>query len=191
MHKKTEWGAFLTIFHRARKSGLLGWKECTNYNSYLITGLDKVDAFPDNPFASYIERFAKDVIESGYIVLVGTSFNDYHLNPFLANVISVVPSLKIICVTKWNTKPIKEWFPLGGGDNILFIPFILFKDSIKVKANLDPYQELDERLDNSKALLDRNVYAILTEHFLLYTKGTEEFYKESDIELLWQKASTT
>lgn len=157
-----------------------------HYNTYLITGLDKIDAFPNNPFASYIQRFGKDIIDSDYIALVGTSLNDHHLRSFLTNALSV-SSKKILFVTKADTTSIRNCFTYGG-DNVFFDLVTLFRDPITVRTS--PYGDaLQEHFNRLSSSLDSNGYGMLANHVLLYIKGTEEFYKEPDIEVLWEKAS--
>jgi len=76
------------------------------FNTYLITGLDKIEAFPNNPFSSYFYRFSKDVIESNCIVIIGTSLSDDHIKSILRNYLAN-PDSKVIFVTDTTSDKIR------------------------------------------------------------------------------------
>jgi len=151
-----------------------------HYNTYFITGLDKIDAFSLNPFASYIHRFGKDIIESKYIVLIGLSLKDYHLNAFLTNAI-YISNKKIIFVTKSDAERIKDALS-GIGDNLILKLWTLFKDTVSVNMHSreDPFKT---HLENLYQSLSQNGFGKLTNHIILYIKGVEDFYKEKN--LIW------
>ena len=69
-----------------------------HYNTYLVSGLEKIDAFYDDPFSTYMLRYSRDIIESEYIVFIGMSLIDYHVNLFFNR--RAMPKKKVIFVTK-------------------------------------------------------------------------------------------
>jgi len=154
-----------------------------HYNTYLVTGLDKIDSFAENPFASYLHRFGKDIIESNCIIMVGLSLGDHHLNAFMTNA-TLISDKKLLFVTKTDVATIKNYFQVPSPNgNIIFRLWTLFRDSITVtpRQGSDPFQEHLESLYDS---LSSKGYGKLTNHILLYIKGTEEFYKEDIKSLL-------
>ncbi len=55
-------------------------------NTYLVTGLDKIDAFSAQPFSSYMFRFARDIEEADVIFIIGYSLRDSHIDHLLSNI---------------------------------------------------------------------------------------------------------
>lgn len=155
-----------------------------HYNTYIATGLDKIDAFSLNPFASYIHRFGKDIIESDYIVLVGVSLNDYHLNSFLTNALFLqVPNKKIVIVTYMDINEVRKKLNIESKENLLIKIIDFFNESIILENNINGnlierckkyYKSLNNCLENKG-------YAKLSENIVLYIKGTEEFYNEESL----------
>ncbi len=154
-----------------------------HYNTYLVTGLDKIDSFTENPFASYLHRFGKDIIESDFIIMVGLSLGDHHLNAFMTNA-TLISDKKLLFVTKTDVATVKNYFHvLSPNGNIIFRLWTLFRDSITVtpRQGGNPFQDHLESLYDSLA---SKGYGKLTNHIMLYIKGTEEFYKEDIRSLL-------
>jgi hypothetical protein len=152
----------------------------SNYNTYLVTGLDKVTGFARNPFASYVHRFAKDIISSDYIVLLGTSLSDEHLNSFLMNALYISDAKRIVFVTKGSAEHIPGLCDL----------WRIFRDWTTVDASPDPYQSYDAAQRRFWTSCQESGRGMLSDHILVYTKGTEGFYKEPDLEILWQSAAS-
>jgi len=150
-----------------------------HYNTYLVTGLDKIDSFTENPFASYLHRFGKDIIESDYIALIGLSLGDHHLNAFMTNA-TYISNKKLFFVTKTDVDTIKNYFQYTNPNgNIIFRLWTLFRDSITVTPRQGsgpfPFQEHLKSLYDSLA---SKGYGKLTNHITLYVRGTEKFYEE-------------
>ena len=156
-----------------------------HYNTYLITGLDKIDAFSLNPFSSYIHRFSKDVIESDYIVLVGVSLSDYHLNSFLTNALFISGQnkyKKIIIVTKLSIVETESRLKIeNNSDSNLIIKIIsFFKDPITIPKN-DGIEFKIETYYESILLNLKKGHTKISDNIVLYIKGTEEFYNEESL----------
>ncbi len=172
-------GLFDAIITNRTKYWTFGMKGI-HYNTYLVTGLDKIDAFSLNPFASYIHRFGKDIIESSYIILIGLSLIDYHLNAFLTNSL-FISDKRIIFVTKSDVDTIIDKLS-EGRYSLIHKLWTLFKDAVSLNINYeeDPFKKHRENLRKS---LSQNGFGKLTDHIVLYIKGVENFYKEKN--LIW------
>ncbi|WP_291493509.1 hypothetical protein [Desulfurella sp.] len=166
----------------SKNEGSKGW----HYNTYLITGLDKMVAFSVNPFASYIHKFAVDVSKAEFIVIVGASLNDYHLNSFLVNSVGITGS-KIIFVTKSteeNLEILESSYKKGNEENKnknknknenenenIFVNLVaMTRDGI-------PLGKREEPIEGNSEKLKEEGFARLSDNIAVFTKGTEEFYK--------------
>jgi len=55
-------------------------------STYLVTGLDKIDAFSAQPFSSHMFRFARNIEEADVIFIIGYSLQDSHNDHLLSNI---------------------------------------------------------------------------------------------------------
>lgn len=63
--------------------GYLRWgSKGIHYNVSITSGLEKFESLYENPYACYIQRLSEDVMESDYIVFIGSGLGDYHINLF-------------------------------------------------------------------------------------------------------------
>jgi hypothetical protein len=151
-----------------------------HYNVSLTSGLEKLDSFYDNPYACYIQRFSKDLMESEYIVFIGSGLGDMHVNLFATTAWRVVNGYikdieslsdlwrwpderrKIIIVTQHKAvADVKELLMTDIGRGL----FDLFKEGIS----------WDGEADSS---LKSNGYANINRDLFLYLNGTEKFFSE-------------
>lgn len=145
-----------------------------HFNTYLVTGLDKIDAFAENPFAAYVHRYIKDSLEANCIVIVGTSLRDYHLNSFLVNFTVFDKYKKIVLVTtKQDLK-----YDLSDYENSI-ITKILEITGISIS------EEIKNKLDKFQDPANIKTIEYISENLCVYTNGVKNFYK---LLLLIQKA---
>lgn len=140
-------------------------------NTSLITGLDKFDAFSRNPFASYFQRFGKDIIESQSIVVLGSSLHDDHLNTLLINYF-IQSGKKVIYVTKMCIDQIKRCLSHSRptDENPILELTSLFE------KNYFSYQRTwDEHVNELCESVNKNGYGKLTDYVVLYACGSENF----------------
>ncbi len=159
-----------------------------HYNTYLISGLNKIDAFYSNPFACYTHRFSKDVLESDYIVVIGCSLDDDHLILFLKNTLAYSKK-KILFVTKEKTEPDKDLFhqPFIDKFNKTWV-----KSGDKLILSLDSMDiELPKFFKQLNNNFIQNGFGHMVNNVFMYLKGAEEFYKITDIDDLFTLISET
>jgi hypothetical protein len=166
------------------RSGIKG----IHYNVHITSGYEKFDGFYDNPYAYYIQRFSKDVMESRYIVFVGGGLGDNHITLFASNAWRLAnggaPDISDASDRDkywWETEAkeltkrkiiivdyLREDYPdfLNQQPNLKKL-FGLFKEGIPI--NFAP--------GNENVILKENGYANFKTWFL-YLKGTEQFFKE-------------
>lgn len=150
-----------------------------HFNTWLITGLDKVDAFGVNPFAAYFHRFAIDVAEAECIILIGTSLLDVHLNSMIANAITL--GARLLFVTLMQPREIQDAFRHPSTPpNILLRLWELSNDrlTLKDKSGGDRFEG---HIDRVCANLEEKGYARLTNNVAIYTSGAEAFFEQDDV----------
>ena len=150
------------------------------YNTYLITGLDKIGAFPNNPFSAYFYRFSRDIVESNCIVIIGTSLSDDHLKLLLRNYL-VKPQNKVIFVTSIEPNKIRNTESERQDKIIMKLTAFFTNDSFSVKrhpfdSKIDPFEERYNDLANS---VERVGYARLTNNVAIYANGSRSFFENS------------
>ena len=139
----------------------------TTYNTYLITGLDKIEAFANNPFSAYFYRFAKDLIESDCIVIMGASLSDDHLNSFLRNYFAE-PKNKIIFVTLLEPTRIRRDKSLTN-----LMSFFTYDPS-----SINPINGFDDLASS----VEQVGFGRLTNNVALYGNGSKSFFENGDPE---------
>lgn len=168
------------------KEGLKG----IHYNVSLINGMEKFESFYDNPYACYMVRFSKDVMESEYIIFVGSGLGDHHINLFATTAYRLVhgyacdpqnifrlwkPDVgckKIIIVTSGREELLNtnetclDFLVQRSIDGSLRL-FKLLKEGISVNDSLG----VDSCLRN-------NGYANINRGLFLYLNGTKDFFSE-------------
>ncbi len=159
-----------------------------HYNTYFISGLKKIDAFYSNPFACYMHRFSKDILESDYIVVIGCSLDDDHLILFLLNTLTYSKK-KILFVTKEVAEKDKDLFNQPFIDKFIKA-WHKSGDVLKIPLNSADF-DLSHHWDQSNKNLINNGFAKISNNVFMYIKGTEEFYKISSIEDLFVSISET
>ncbi len=156
-----------------------------HYNTYIVSGLDKIDAFYSNPFSCYMHRFSRDMLEADYIVVIGTSLNDEHLNLFFKNSLAY-SNKKIIFVGK-RTIP-QGWRILEDLEFQKEMSKMWYISGDKLSLPLDSVERtLPKHFENINRNLVDNGYGQITSNVFMYTKGVEEFYKVGDIEALLEE----
>jgi hypothetical protein len=149
------------------------------YNTYLITGLDKIDAFEKFPFNAYLHKFGKDVIESDLIIILGVSLGDGHLNAFLTN--SLFIDNKRIIIVDYETLDEalnKLSYPFSG--STLTKAWILFNDSktfaLREGERVD--DKFREHQETMKKDLETKRFTKITNNITFYIKGVRDFLRE-------------
>jgi len=146
----------------------------THYDSYFITGLDKINGFSNLPFSAYLHKLGKDIIESDCIIMAGISLNDYHVNIFLSNALAV-SNKEIVFVTKDDVKHIINSFKKGTDSTTIRL-WTLTRDYATNLGEVS-FGDYLEKINDS---FQRNGFAKITNNIKIYIKGFEEFIKESN-----------
>jgi len=148
-----------------------------HFNRYLITGLDKIDAFSENPFAGYIHRISKDISEANSIVLIGTSLNDYHLNSFLVNSLVISKNAEIVFVTTKNS--IKEFISStleSANESLIARIWDITRDEmIEMVKRREELRKLIQKLENRVEEAENSIINF-SKHIKIFGGGTEKFY---------------
>ncbi len=71
----------------------------THYNTWLISSLEKMEAFAQVPFSTYFYRLGRDIAEAEVTLAIGTSLGDIHINAYISNIVSTLGKT-IVFVTK-------------------------------------------------------------------------------------------
>lgn len=151
-----------------------------HHNVSITSGLEKLDSFYDNPYSCYIQRFSKDVMESDYIVFIGSGLGDMHVNLFVTTSWMVVNGVaddidnccglwmrpdeqrKIIIVTEQNApKNLSDLSMTDFGRSL----YGIFKEGIS--SGEEAFGSLKE-----------NGYSNINRDIFLYLKGTKQFFSE-------------
>jgi hypothetical protein len=152
-----------------------------HYNGFLTSGWEKFESFYDNPYACYIQRFARDVIESKYIVFVGSSLGDQHINLWATNAWRLANgyaeekcNLSLISERSVDEKKmiIVTWDKVGR----TFREFLL--TSPIGRPLYDLFKESISSCARSDSSLKTNGYADINAGFRLDLNGTEKFFSE-------------
>jgi hypothetical protein len=159
-----------------------------HYNVHVTSGLEKHESLYDNPYACYILRFSEDIVESEYIVFIGSSLGDPHITRVVTAVwrmamgddeppknmlrlrkLEVGIRKLIIVTTGFDKLSTNNW----GCLDYLFQTNIgrkIFK-LVEVGITTDNENEVNRILANEGcANIDRNL--------CLYLKGTEQFFSD-------------
>lgn len=173
-----------TIQHAgAFRTGMKG----VSYNTYLITGLDKFEAFSQNPFACYLQRFGKDINESDCFIIIGTSLQDDHLSSMLINYL-VQKGGKVIYVTHMSGDQIRTCLlrDISDDENHLLFLMTFFED------NFVSYERPFDRgrvkhVHQLCESINKLGYGKFTDNVVLYANGSEDFFKKKqEIRILLQ-----
>jgi hypothetical protein len=140
-----------------------------HYNTYLITGLDKMEGFNHDPFGVYLHRLALDLRASSEIIIIGYSLADEHLNAFLANAIRLGVQ-RVTYVTRREPYTLIGAFDPMSYDNLLRLAS-LFSDTVRDIPDCRLAKE-------AVASCQDTGYGYLTDHVQVYVRGTEEFIKQ-------------
>lgn len=129
-----------------------------HYDTYLVTGLDKIGAFTVNPFAAYLTRAVQDIKACSHVLLIGASLSDYYFGALLRNIF------------------------IGGKRRIIAVN----KDDIDIKLKLLTYFDnnpVAEDVHADRADMpepDSKSGAIqLSEYIRLYQAGAKEFFSQA------------
>lgn len=156
-----------------------------HYNTYIVSGFDKIDAFYSNPFSCYMHRFSRDMLEADYIVVIGTSLSDEHLNLFFKNSLAY-SNKKIIFVGKKTIK--QEWRISEDLEFQKEMSRMWYISGDKLALPLDSMEKtLPKHFENINRNLVNNGYGHITNNVFMYAKGVEEFYRVDDMEALLEE----
>lgn len=157
----------------------------THYNTFLVTGFDKFEAFTLNPFSSYYHRFAVDLFHCDYIVLIGVSLQDIHLNTFLQSALKVSEK-NIIWVNKYDFEDVKRWTLEKSGNSDLLKIQMLWGDERTVKNNGTSKEILSKYFDDFLCDIKTIGYGKYSDHVTIYTKGSYNFLKDDYSSILFK-----
>ncbi len=162
----------------------------THYNVFLTSGLEKFESFYDNPYACYISRLADDIMESEYIVYIGSSLGDYHVNLFatnawrLANGYAEEPQ-NLLALRKLTVGPKKMIVVTQDKAEQGFQQFLFTSDISKALFDLSR-EGFSWSKDMTDSSLKTDGYANVHNGWFLYLNGTERFFSDVwRIEGLW------
>ncbi len=94
---KTRFKNLYNITHEQTKY-IIDAPNCYSFNSFIITGRDKETSFNQNPFASYYQRMAADLLAAKLVIIAGYSFQDPHISRLLFNYRKLNPDNQILIV---------------------------------------------------------------------------------------------
>jgi hypothetical protein len=180
--------SFNDNWEKTQKKRIEGlWKETSHYslgrkgiymNSFLITGLDKSEAFTQQPFSSYIFRFSRDIEKADVILIIGSSLQDTHVLHLLLNS-RYYNVNKYVIVTKDNHNNIVDqiWPKNLSGNELVWQCFSLLDPNLVSHEN-SPKDFIREQKTRISSELTSSKFASISEKCLLYIDGTESFIKD-------------
>lgn len=144
-------------------------------NTYLVTGLDKSDHLPLNPYTTYLHHFTIDAFDSDAICVIGWSFGDDYIRAFLTNLALERPRQRVVVVDKKSGDEVLN--AAKNGDEFLFRLAATTRDSFPMYPT--------EAIKSLAKDVGKSGFGQFSEHVWFYGKGTEHFYDEAfDCELL-------
>ncbi len=153
-----------------------------HYNVSITSGLEKFESLYENPYACYVQRLSEDVMESEYIVFIGSGLGDYHINLFattawrLANGYAEEPR-NLLCLRKLGVGRKKIIIITLGHAKKRFEDFLYMTDIGRRLFGLSK-EGISWNGANTDSSLKNNGYANINEGFFLYLNGTEKFFSE-------------
>jgi|GEM_PF-4486607 len=158
--------------HKTESS--VGGTSRINYNTCLITGLNKFGAFLKQPFSSYMFRFVRDIEESNVVIIVGFSLGDDHIDHLLSNA-KYFGEKKYIVVDKMLVETVIKTLRKGG-DRKELIPRIIDKLSSDLSIEEENRTErLNRNIEETESSLKDIGYAQVYDGVFLFTEGTKNF----------------
>jgi hypothetical protein len=153
-----------------------------HYNVSITSGFEKFESFYENPYACYIQRFSDDIMESEYVIFIGSGLGDYHINLFLTNAWRLANGyaeepqnllgLRKLGVGRKKTIIVTLGQATEGLLNLLGLTDIGKRIYDLLKENIS---WIGETADGS---LKNNGYANINEGLFLYLNGTRKFFSE-------------
>lgn len=146
-----------------------------DFNTFMTAGLDKEPSFSRNPYCSYYQRMASDLMCAETVIIVGFSFRDPHIDRLLLNFLDLAPKKnKVLVVDLWecDIDPLDEFTnPVG------FLRRVLLKHGVQgipLANTTDIRYKWEDRLTNT----NRNGFGFLCPQIWIYKKGYGEFLSE-------------
>lgn len=170
---------------RIQTSGMKG----QHFNTYLVTGLDKFEAFYSDPFSTYLTRLLYDLQESDYIIILGYGMNDEHINAFLSNSLSINPKKKFLFVTYMKEKEFKKNINDINSETPFSIPWngnLIWKIHTVLDHNLTMIDKGEHRktlVSHFKKLTEDIIskgFCWIADNVLLFIGGTNEFFRKKN-----------
>jgi len=153
-------------------------------NTYLVTGLDKIDAFSAQPFSSYMFRFARDIEEADVIFIIGYSLRDSHIDHLLSNIryLAYKRTRNFIFVTHASETDIANQFDSIISYNQGIVQRIVQKLDNKFSSNESTGVKNASVLHKKKirSSLVENGYTQLFDNVTLFNEGTKKFIEKYD-----------
>jgi hypothetical protein len=143
-------------------------------NTFMITGYDKMESFSSNPYAAFMLRFSKSILENECLVVIGSSLSDVHWNSIMKNMLEV--GNKKLIVVVWYDRKTKA-FDLG----------IEISQLTEIGRLLTNFQasistfSLSSHVSTVNTDINSRGYAKLADNVALYVDGAEAFYTMNNI----------
>jgi hypothetical protein len=77
----------------------------------IITGLRKTDKLLAYPYTTYNQAFANSLLRNPYLLIVGYSFGDFHINALLGKMASIHGPRRRIVIVSYINDPQNNWHP--------------------------------------------------------------------------------
>lgn len=161
------------IFTGSASTATTGMKGISR-NTFMITGYDKMESFSSNPYAAFMLRFSKSILENECLVIIGSSLSDVHWNSIMKNMLEV--GNKKLIVVVWYDRKAKA-FDLGVEiSQLTEIGHLLTNFQAPISTFSLPSHVLTVNTD-----INSQGYAKLADNVALYVDGAEAFYTMNNI----------
>ena len=138
-------------------------------NTMIVTGFDKIHGFARDPYSSYLHSFALDVLDCDCLVLVGVSLGDDHLNAFLRNSLRKGREKAMVVVDLVQPDEVEELLSSVAPTEKMATILSVLRDTFG--------PDLEKHWQQLAGDLGTMGYGRLSHNTMLFSRGTEEFYK--------------
>lgn len=154
------------------------------FNTFLVTGINKFFTFLQQPFASYLFKFALDLADADILLTIGYSFRDHHLNSLIKNYVLLSKQKPVIMVFKKEGNYIRSIYTKCIGK--------YYMDEIPVPPEENPEDDLICALchtfETQAACIEKVPGACFYQHgsnpYYFYFCGAEKFFAEDGLRII-------
>jgi hypothetical protein len=114
---------------RISANGSLG----KHYNTWLVSGMEKIETFSTRPFSTFFQKLALDITRTDVIVIIGSSLGDIHINSFIVNAVEISKK-KIVLVTKLRIDDFLSNFQMLSFNNQDFLVNLMVRMGFTVSS---------------------------------------------------------